>query len=42
MARFHGVSIYFPTARDVKVAYTSLDFAKATAWGDFITAYQKA
>lgn len=42
VARSHGASIYFPTARDVQVAYSSLDFAKATAWGDFITAYQKA
>jgi hypothetical protein len=41
VASSHGASIYFPTARDVKVAYSSLDFAKATAWGDFITAYQK-
>lgn len=42
VARSHGASIYFPTARDVKVAYSSLDFAKATAWADFIAAYQNA
>ncbi len=42
VARSHGASIYFPTARDVTVAYQKLDFAKATAWGDFLKAYQKA
>jgi hypothetical protein len=42
VARSHGASIYFPTARDVQVAYSNLDFAKATAWGDFLIAYQKA
>jgi hypothetical protein len=42
VARSNGASIYFPNARDVKVAYSSLDFAKAAAWGDFIDAYQKA
>jgi hypothetical protein len=41
VARSHGASIFFPTVRDVEVAYSRLDFAKATAWGDFVTAYQK-
>jgi hypothetical protein len=41
VARSHGASIYLPTARDVTVAYPKLDFAKATAWGDFLTAYQR-
>jgi len=42
VAGSHGSSIYFPTARDVTVAYSRLDFAKDTAWGDFLAAYQKA
>ena len=42
VAGSHGASIYFPTARDVTVAYPKLDFAKATAWGDFLDAFQKA
>ncbi|MBZ5585530.1 MAG: peptidase C11 [Acidobacteriia bacterium] len=41
VAKSFGASIYFPAARDVKVAYSSLDFAKATAWDEFIAAYQK-
>jgi len=41
VARSHGASIYFPTARDVTVAYPRLDFARATAWGDFLTAYRR-
>ncbi len=42
VARSHGAAIYFPTVREVTVAYNQLDFAKATAWGDFLTAYQKS
>lgn len=42
VAKSYGVSIYFPTARDVTVAYPQLDFAKNTAWGDFLTVYQKS
>ncbi len=41
VAKSNGASIYFPAARDVKVAYSSLDFAKATKWDEFIAAYQK-
>jgi hypothetical protein len=42
VARSRGASIYFPTVRQVSVAYNKLDFAQAAAWGDFIAAYQQA
>ncbi len=42
VARSNGTSIYFPAVGDVSVAYARLDFAKATAWGQFIKAFQSA
>ncbi len=35
-----GTAIYFPLVGDVQVAYTGLDFAKATRWGQLITQYR--
>jgi hypothetical protein len=40
VANSKGVTIYFPFANDVTVAYDKLDFAKATRWGDLIEKYQ--
>src|SRR4051794_117481 len=37
-----GTAAYFPIAGDVHVVYDDLDFARATTWGRFLTAYQKA
>ena len=36
-----GTAIYFPS-RQVNAAYKKLDFAKATRWGRFLTAYHEA
>jgi hypothetical protein len=42
VARSTGSAVYFPIAGDVHVVYDDLDFARASAWGRFLTAYQKA
>jgi Clostripain family len=42
VARSTGTAVYFPIAGDVHVVYDDLDFARASAWGRFLTAYQKA
>jgi hypothetical protein len=42
VARSTGTAAYFPIAGDVHVVYDDLDFARATTWGRFLTAYQKA
>jgi hypothetical protein len=38
VARSHGAAIFFPRGR-AQVAYARLDFAKQTAWGNFLNAY---
>jgi hypothetical protein len=42
VARSTGTAVYFPIAGDVHVVYDDLDFARASTWGRFLTAYQKA
>ena len=42
LSRATGTSIYFPSVGDAQVAYSSLDFAKATRWGTLITLFQNA
>ncbi len=37
----HGVAVYFPTTA-VSPLYARLDWAKATGWGDFLSAYLRA
>ena len=39
MRRARGLSIYFPAYRDPSVHYRELDFAKRTAWGEFLEAH---
>lgn len=39
MRHSHGVSIYFPTQK-VSPLYARLDFAKSTAWDEFLNEYQ--
>jgi hypothetical protein len=39
MRRARGLSIYFPAYRDPSIHYQELDFAKRTAWGEFLEAY---
>lgn len=42
VSRSTGTAVYFPIVGDVHVVYDDLDFAHASDWGSFITAYQKA
>ena len=42
VSRSTGTAVYFPIVGDVQVVYGDLDFAHASGWGSFITAYQKA
>jgi hypothetical protein len=42
VARSTGTAVYCPIAGDVHVAYDDLDFSRASTWGRFLTAYQKA
>ena len=39
MAPARGISIFFPPTLDRSALYQELDFASATRWGDFVTAY---
>jgi len=39
MTRARGLSIYFPAYRDPSIHYRELDFAKRTAWGEFLEAH---
>jgi hypothetical protein len=39
MTPARGLSIYFPAYRDPSIHYWELDFAKRTAWGEFLEAY---
>jgi hypothetical protein len=39
MTPARGLSIYFPTYRDPSIHYRELDFAKRTAWADFLEGY---
>jgi len=42
VGRSTGTAVYFPIAGDVHVVYGDLDFADASHWGSFITAYGQA